>query len=126
MAVSTPTIPIGPGGTAGYVTATIPSGQSLSGKVDLGQPTLLGLLLPAAWDAAKVSFAVSPDDVTYGPLFTVAGEYASAAAQAAGDFLAVDPSAFYGARFLKVRSGTSGTPVTQTADRTLTLIVRSV
>jgi hypothetical protein len=44
---------------------------------------------------------------------------------AAGQYLAIDPAFWHGANSIKVRSGTSGSPVAQGADRTLTLVVRS-
>ncbi len=41
----------------------------------------------------------------------------------ASRFLALDPVNFWSINYLKVRSGTSGTPVNQGADRTLKLMV---
>jgi hypothetical protein len=50
----------------------IASGQTVSGAVDLGIVNynfrLIGLVFPAAFTGANVTFQVSADDVTYQPL----------------------------------------------------------
>jgi hypothetical protein len=83
------------------------------------------VLLPAGWDDAKLTFEASQDGVSYGPLYDKDGEVVTGTL-VGGEYAALNPLTFFAVRFLKVRSGTSGTPVTQTADRTLTLIVRKL
>ena len=45
---------------------------------------------------------------------------------AVSTFIVLDPSTYAGVKYLKIRSGTSGTPVTQSAERKITLLVRTV
>ena len=104
------------------LTATIENGGSLSGAVDLGGRKLVAIVMPAAWDAAGLTFQASPDGVTYFNVYdgaterglTVAASYYSALA--IGDWV--------GFRFIKIRSGTAASAVNQTAARTLTLVVQ--
>ena len=108
-----------------YTDVVIANGQSLSPAVDLGDRALVGILISAAWTAAGLTFQVSPDGVTYGNMKDAAAEVA-VAALTAGDYVQLDPLKFMGARFIKIRSGTAGTPVVQGADRTLRLVCRDV
>jgi len=101
---------------------TIASGQSLSDQVAIGALVPIGIVLPGAWTAADLSFAVSHDDgITFSPLFDMAAEVTASAA-AASRYIALDPAKFVGINHLKIRSGTSGSPVNQAADRALILI----
>lgn len=108
-------------------TATIASGQSLSGSINLGLRSLLGITMPAAWTAAALSFAVSHDGVTFYPVSDQDGEVVIPADVAvAGAAVAIDPALLAGWRFIKVRSGTAGAAVAQGASRTLLLNVREI
>jgi hypothetical protein len=102
-------------------TCTIASGASLSGAVNLGGRIPVGVYMPASWTAAALTFQVSPDGVTYYNAHTEAAEYSVTAS--AVIYVNFDSVNFYGANFLKVRSGTSGTPVNQGADRVMTLML---
>jgi hypothetical protein len=105
---------------------TIPNGGSIMADgVDLNQFTPVGVLLPAGWTSAGLSFAASPDGATYGALYDKDGEV-MIATLAGGEYVVLDPLKFFGARWLKIRSGTAGSPVNQGADRVLTLVVRRV
>jgi effector-binding domain-containing protein len=103
-------------------TATIAISTSLSGAVDLGGRKLVAIVMPSGWDAAGLTFQASPDGVTYYNVYdgaterglTVAASYYSALA--IGDWV--------GIRWLKIRSGTAGSAVNQTAERTLTLVIQ--
>lgn len=106
------------------VTATISSGGSLSAAVPLGAATLVGISMPAAWDTAGLTFQASVDGTTFQDVQTTSAELSMTAA--ASKYIAVDPAVWRGVNLLKVRSGTSGTPVNQTADRTITLVLRMV
>lgn len=118
------------------VTATIANGQSLSGAVDLGarvtvkgfeyDPTLLALITPAGWDTNDMTFQVSADGVTYVNLYRVAAdgtasEYKITAAAPSLCFN-LSPADWKGFRYLKVRSGTSGSPANQSGAASLTLV----
>lgn len=104
-------------------TATIPNGGSLSGAIDLGGTALVGIQMPSGWDAAALTFQASADGITFAELYDAAGNVRSLTT-AASHSLYLVPSEWLGIRYLKVRSGTSGSPVNQTADRALTLISR--
>lgn len=101
-------------------TATIASGASLSGAATCSTGRLARIDMPAAWTAASLTFQVSNDGVTYNNLYDASGnEYTVTTAASRG--VVVPLVDFLGASFLKIRSGTSGSPVTQGADRVLTL-----
>jgi hypothetical protein len=102
---------------------TIASGASLSGAVDLNGCGLVRIQMPAGWDAAVLTFQVSLDGLTFANLYDRAGnEYTVQVA--ASSSIIVPPSDFAGLRWLKVRSGTAGVAVNQTAERVLNLMVR--
>lgn len=107
------------------ISATIASGTSLSGAAALGAKTLVGIAMPAGWDAADLTFQVSADGGTTW-LEMQSGSAAIDLKAAAGQYVAVDPALWRGVNMVKVRSGTSGAAVNQTADRVLSLIVRPV
>lgn len=104
--------------------ATIAGGASLSGEVDLGAKTLVGIAMPAAWDAADLTFQVSVDGTTWLDVQSTSAELDYKAA--AGQYISVDPSLWRGANMLKVRSGTKAAAVNQTAQRVITLVIRPV
>jgi hypothetical protein len=106
------------------IPATIASSGSISTEVDLGAKLLVGIAMPAAWDAATLSFQVSLDNgTTWLELCNTAGAVSLTAA--AGQFISLDPATYRGVNAIKVRSGTSGSLVTQSADRIVGLAVRS-
>lgn len=111
-------------------TVTIANGASLSGALALnpGSRQLVGLQMPAAWTAASLTFAVSHDGVTFVPLYWDGAEYTIAAAggAAASRGVSLEPSAFAGWPYVRVRSGTAGSPVNQGAERTLQVLTRAV
>lgn len=111
----------------GASSATIANGASLSGAVDLTNFVFAGLMMPAAWTAASITFQGSIDGTTYGDLYNTSGtEYTIASANAvASRFIAIDPRDFAGVRYVKVRSGSSAAAVNQGAARTLGLALLS-
>lgn len=109
----------------GSANATIANGASLSDAVDLGGKLLGGILMPAAWTAANLTFQASADGVTYGNVYDAVGDEYTVTA-AASRFIALDPSMFSGAQYVKVRSGTAGSPVNQGAARVIVLSSRDI
>ncbi len=104
----------------------IANGASLSGEVDLEGQAVQAIQMPAAWTAANLTFVAS--DVTGGtfnPVHDDAGAEVTVTA-AAARCIGLDAVAreLDGLRFVKVRSGTTGVPVIQGADRTLTLVLK--
>lgn len=106
-------------------TVTIANGASLSGAIDLGSSSLACILMPAAWTAAGLSFAVSTSLAgTYVPLWNaLGGEYLVPSASAvASQHIILPVVDFLGIQFIKVRSGTNAAAVNQGAARNLILI----
>jgi hypothetical protein len=101
----------------------IGSGQALSGEADLEGRVLVGVVIPAAWSAANLTFqgAAAPGG-TFQDVYDDAGtEYVVTAA--ASRHIAVQ--VLEALQYVKVRSGTAGTPVNQVAERTVTLITKA-
>lgn len=106
------------------LTVTISSGTSLSDAADVGGRTVVGIIMPSAWDAADLSFEVSHDGTTF---YDLQYDNAEVTENAAADqAISLLPAKLYPWRHVKVRSGTSATPVNQTANRELSLIVQPV
>ena len=114
--------------TAAQQTVTITSGESLSTVVDLRHHVLAGIVLPSSWTAANITFAAAAgdqdgtDNGTFQAVYDADGNELEVTA-AASRHVVLAPSATAGIGWLKLRSGTSGTPVNQGADRTLVLIL---
>lgn len=114
---------------ADIVEATITAGDGtgLSDAVALGTASAIALQMPASWDAAALTFQTSLDDgATWQNAYDKDGEITySTDAVAASRNIHLDPLRFGGATHLKIRSGTSATPVTQTTtDRIIGVSVR--
>lgn len=102
-------------------TVTIANGASLSGAVDLGTSRLARIVMPASWTTANLTFQTSYDGTTYSNLYdSVGNEYTVTAA--ASRSILVDLKDFIAVRYLKVRSGTSGSAVNQAAARDIVLV----
>ena len=106
-------------------TAVIASGQSLSGSVALGNGGLLAIAMPAAWSAAGLTFQVSMDGSTWADLYDDGGNEVTATV-AASRAVAMGAAPFAGVPYVRIRSGTSGSPVNQAAERTLAVYTRQV
>ena len=111
-------------------TATISSGTSLSTEVDLEGYQLAAIEMPSAWDAAGLTFqGSSTSNGTYkdikanGLEVTEPGSNLTATAGVINS-IDVNAMALAPIRYLKIRSGTSASAVNQTANRTLTLILK--
>lgn len=97
--------------------------DAITSAINLAGHILVGVIMPATWTAAGITFEVSDTEAgTYVDLYDTSGAELALSA-AASIYLAVDPVNFYGVNFLKVRSGTSATPVDQTTPRTLKLLL---
>lgn len=108
-------------------TVTITNGNSLSGAINLGSKVLSAIIVSASWTAAGLTFQASDDGgTTWSDMYDDGGtEITIASANVvAGRRISVDPSAFAGIDAIKIRSGTTGSPVTQLADRILTVVSR--
>lgn len=108
----------------------IPAGATgLSAAVGIGGKTLVGIVIPAGWVTASLSFQASGDGgLTFGELLDETATAKSVSSIAGGVYtvIAVDPTKWRGINEIKVRSGTSGAAVNQTGAPTLLLLVRFV
>jgi hypothetical protein len=103
---------------------TIASGGSLSGAANLGSGKLVGIIMPASWTAADLTFNVTADGTNYFNLYDdVVERTIPSAAAAASHFIGLDYRQWLMVQGIKVRSGTAGIPVNQGADRIITLVV---
>lgn len=116
-------------GSPRVLTATIANGASLSDAI-LVDGRLAGVIIPGAWTAAAITFSVSPDGATYYDLWSSAEGTAAEATIASGNiptaatrFLSLTFANWVGIKFVKIRSGTSGSPVNQGAARSLQLVL---
>jgi hypothetical protein len=103
--------------------ATVPNGGSLSPAVDLRGFQPLAIQMPAAWTAASITFEVSDDGTNFADLYNTSGEYSLTVAVDRAVALS-NPNELSGFKYIKVRSGTSGTPVNQGADRIIKIIAK--
>ncbi|WP_165420955.1 hypothetical protein [Bradyrhizobium sp. Leo170] len=100
----------------------IANGGSLSGAIPIGNKIITGIMMPAGWDNAALTFQVSVDGgASWSNLFDSSGNEVSFQA-AASRFIAVDPTLWIGINHIKIRSGTAAAVVNQTAERSLRLV----
>lgn len=108
------------------VSATITSGTSVTDSIDLGGLRLFGIDTPTSWTTANVTLQSFGSDGVWRDVKDENGSeiVISAAASAAIRFR--DPTLFASLTTIRLRSGTSLTPVVQAADRSVSLILRSI
>lgn len=104
---------------------TIDTSTHLSASIDIAHWTPVGMMMPAAWTAANLTFQVAYDNSDFGNMYDAAGGEVTVTADT-DIYIAIDPIDFAGCQYLKVRSGTSGTPVAQAAVRTLQIILKNI
>jgi len=102
----------------------IASGQSESSVLKLVSETIVGVYMPAAWDAADLVFRASPDGTTFTDMHDFGSRLAVQAA--AGQYVPLDFSKFVGVAYLKLKSQTGASAVNQTAERVLTPVFRAL
>lgn len=107
------------------IPVTIADGESLSPAVNLGGRVLVGVEVPASWTAASLTFqACSTADGTYTDLYDSAGEVAITTMDSSR-YISLPSDTFLGVKHLKLRSGVTATPVAQSGDITINLLVAS-
>lgn len=108
----------------GYVVAQIVNGASLSDVIDLWGCLLGAIQTPSAMTGTALTFQGSYDGLTFNNVYDDSGTELSVTSGASRVIL-IDPATFGTIRYLKVRSGSSGTPTSELATRNLILHVRS-
>lgn len=97
---------------------------SLSNAFYIGAGVIVGFQIPSAWTAALLTLQVSLDNVTYQNAYDSSGVEIQFTVTAS-EYTPVDPSALTGiGPYLKLRSGTSGSPVTQVSAVTVQVFNR--
>lgn len=106
----------------------ISNGTSLSNAVPVIGLKLFGIVMPSGWDAAGLTILASYDNgSTYIPMKSVYdGTEITYVVNASGYFPLPNPQVFAAVTNIKVQSGTSASPVNQTADRAIQLVLRSI
>ena len=112
-------------GKAVTLTAVIANGQSLSAAALTDGAELVGMVMPAAWTTANITFQASADGSTYNDLYDQYGTEINVPA-GASRYIALNPGDFAGIKSVKVRSGTTGAPVAQGAERTVQLVAEEL
>jgi hypothetical protein len=106
---------------------TIPAGQSISGEVSTDGLTLVGVVMPSAWNAAEIRVSgATQTGGTYYPLMDrIMGESFFGGIPAPSTFVAFERDNDTACLpFLKIRSGLTSAPIVQSADRVLTLVFK--
>lgn len=104
---------------------TIANGASLSDAINLMGTTLVGYIMPAGWDAASITFQVSVDGSSFADMRDTLGNEVKHIVQS-DSFVSVQPANFASVQHIKLRSGTTGAAVNQSAERVITLVTRVV
>lgn len=104
-------------------TATIAISSSLSSAVELTDGPLVRLVIPSAWTTANITFQTSYDGTNYADLYDKAGTEYTVTVGGASREIAVPIADWIGIRYIKVRSGTTGSAVNQAAARTIQLVM---
>ncbi len=108
------------------IQATIASGGSISGDLGYGEDFVpVAIIMPAAWTAADITFQSVDASGTARNMYTSANAELQFNV-AASRHIIIDPANFKSAAVIRVRSGTSGVPVNQAADRIITLVCRDI
>lgn len=102
-------------------TVSIAQNQALSPAVCIDGYKFFTIAMPAAWDAAALTFQGSFDNVTFFDLYMDGSEVSEVVVAAKAYVINLNALAFMSVKYIKVRSGTSATPVNQTAARTIKL-----
>lgn len=101
----------------------IANGASLSTAVDLSDRRLVYIVAPAAWTAAALTFQISYDGATFADLYDESGNEVSYTL-IAGKSMRLPITDWLGVRHLKLRSGTSASPVNQGGARNFVLVAQ--
>jgi hypothetical protein len=118
------------------INVAIAAGQSLSAPVGIGFKVVVGFSIPTGWITAPLTFQITRDGVNFqeyvdgtaaaNPAGAVQIPPGATSTLAANTDVYVATGTFDGVNWLKLRSGTSGTPVAQTGGATVGVIVRTV
>ena len=103
---------------------TIANNESQSGVFAVPGDGIIGLIMPAGWTTAALTFLVSDaEDGTFAPLYNDSGTEATVASGNVAASRAISLSGLAAVlapwQYMKLRSGTAGVPVNQGAERVI-------
>ena len=102
---------------------TITNGTSLSNAADCSGAILVGIGMPTAWTTANLTFVLIDGEGTARNVYNESGTEVTFTADAGRHIVLTGSApALGGVSQIRVRSGTSATPVNQAADRKLLLV----
>lgn len=109
------------------IKVTILNGTSVSEKTAAGAGRIVGVVMPAAWTAADLSFeGYLLDGVTPGPAIDKAGTQIKITAPAAGAIVVLSEGTdLWMIGPYRLRSGTTAAAVNQGADRVLGVVIET-
>jgi hypothetical protein len=103
--------------------ATIANGASLSGAIAVGQGVPVAILMPGTFTGTSMTFQGSLDGTTFTNLYDTSGTEVSITV-AASRLISLEAIFFPAIPYLKVRSGTAGSPTAEGGARTLSIVTR--
>ena len=104
------------------INVTISAGQAITAEIDTGGKRLARIAIPASWTTANITFQVAPiSGGTFTDLYDSGGTEYNVTVGGASRTIIIPLADMIGLRFIKIRSGTTGTPVNQAADRILAI-----
>lgn len=105
---------------------TIDSAETESGVIDLGSTyRLIGVVTPAEWTAALLSFKGGGADSVVADIYDIWGnELTFNLSATASRYIPAPVGYFSGVRYIVLRSGVSGAGVAQVAARSFKLVLR--
>lgn len=108
-------------------TGVILISQATSDAIDIRTAANLAIVMPTAWTAAGLSFLGSDSiDGTFQSIYNDAGTEITATATASQN-VSMNTAVMNITQFayIKIRSGTAGTPVVQAAERSIKVVYKS-
>lgn len=114
------------GQTLSSFSAIIYSGTAVTGSIDTKDQPILAIRIPASWTTANLTFQGSQDGTNFFDVYNLYGDEFTVTVGGTARYVVMSPFDFQWARYIKIRSGTTGTPVNQGADRSLLIITRRV
>lgn len=107
--------------------ASIAAGANVSGTIDLMRTAFLGFVAPSGWTTAALNIEVSTDNTNWSSLYDAYGSVSgSLSTLVAGAAYATDMVSLLPFRYVRLRSGTSASPVNQTIQRDFKIITREL
>lgn len=114
------------GSPLAYVALTVASGASATEELNTLGFIPVAIKTPAAWTTAALTFlGCEVSGGTYCDVYDDAGTEYSVAASTSR-YILLNPAAFASFQFIKVRSGTTGSPVNQGGARTVIVVLRKL